>query len=654
MNPSRSVSFRLATIVLALTLPLVATAGRREGRREAKDAQDFSTLRREALDPAFAAMLGASAPQEDAIDLASRLRVVAADGADAPLAPRLVATPSTDGTRYEGSGLPLKIRTIGHGDFVLTDAHVLLAPSADGSSCRFELSGVPFGAGSRVEASGTVRWNSGPFGGHRLEAALRVDGAPVETLRKAFPKRFDASVGGVASLEAKAAGIVGETTTEDAPATPLKGHLVAKAEWTVLGRRGPLTVDSDFSLDDRRVRLMAGRLGWQEFDLALQGWFTPTSQGPFDLTASFSGIDSGRVAGAWNVPAEWTPSSTLAGRFTWKGEPGESILRYEASAPVIDLPAWGGWPVHIEGAKLSGGILEVNLDASASVRCTGLRVGDLVLPPVPGGLQWWRGALTFATAKVPVWDGTVTMSIGYKPAEHPAFSMSGALIGTKAEQAAAVLLAPLGLDVDGRASMAWTFGQDGERHPKWTVHGSLLNGRVGNVDLVAKALDALAAADASLALSDAASLVPQPRKGKGLKVDRLFVEVEKKDGVFLLGGLVLGSGDFGFEGDGSWTPAGGLDVAGTLTIPEPVAARLVAAAPWLAALRSPGGVLLVPLLVRGPTASPSVALDPSFATLLAAAHRGDAVAPVQPRAARHVGVDNLASIPGDPDGTFGQ
>lgn len=633
---------------MALLLPLAASAARKE--RRARTESDLTTLSRASVDPAFVAMLGSAVPAETAIDLASRLRVPAPEGGDAPLASRLAA--SADGRRFEASGLSLTLRTINSGDFRIEDARVSLAPSADGSSCRFELSGVPFGAGSRVEASGTVTWGSGPLQGHGLEAVLHLDGAPVDVLRTAFPKRFDPSVGGTATLDLKASGIVGETTTEDAPATPLRGHFDAGAEWTVLGRGGPLAVSGDFALDDRNLRVMAGHVKWQDFDLGLQGWFDPSPFGNFDFTATFAGIDSRKTAAAWNVPPEWTPSSTLSGRFTWKGKAGDSILRYEATAPSIDLPAYGGWPVHVDNAKLAGGILEVNFDASASVQPGALRVGDLVLPPVPGGLQWWRNAFTFATSKTPVWGGQGTLSIGYKPAEHPAFSISGALVRVKADEAAAVLLAPLGLDVDGKASMAWSFGQDGARVPKWTVHGSLTSGRLGNVDFFAKVLDALAAAEPSLALRDAASLVPRPRAGAGTRVDRLFLEVAKKDGGFELGGILLGSGEFGFEGDGRWSLQDGLAVEGVATLPPAVAARLAEAAPWVAALRSEGGAMMVPVTVRGTTAAPVVALDALHAALVAKARRGEPAAPPAPRTVRHVGIDGLASIPGDPNAQY--
>lgn len=649
MNLSRSTFSRLATAVLVLALPLVSFAARKD-----RQQQDVSTLVLAPVDPAFIAMLGASVTPATAIDLAARLRVATQDGGDAPLASHLVAAPSANGTRYEASGLSLTIRTVNSGNFRVADARVALAPAADGHSCRFELSGIPFGSGSRLETTGTVAWGSGPLGGDGLEAVLRLDGVPVEALRAAFPKRFDPSVSGLVALDLKASGVVGETTTEDAPATPLRGQLETKADWTVVGRSGPLVVTSEFSLDDRRVRLLGGHLKWQDFNLPMQGWFEFAASEVFDLTATFAGIDSKKVAGAWNVPVEWTPVATLDGRLTWKGKPGDSILRYQATAPTIDLPAYGGWPVHVDGAKLSGGILEVNYDASASVRSQALRVGEFQLPPVPGGLQWWRGILTFATAKTPVWEGDGTVSMSYKPAEDPAFSMSGALIGVNAREMAGALLAPLGLDVDGHASMAWTFGQDVQRNPKWTVHGSLKSGRLGNIDLVAKALDALATVDASLKLPDAALLVPRPRSGAGTRVDRLFVEVEKKDGVFELGGMILGSGDFGFEADGRWSPAGGLALDGILTMPEPVAAKIAAAAPWVSALRSADGPMLVPVAVRGSTAGPTVMLDPAYAALLAKARRGEAVAPAQPKVIRHVGVAELATIPGDPSREYEQ
>jgi hypothetical protein len=633
----------VAAIGLLLASPPVSVAARRD-----RDSVVAAVLKEDPVSAEFVAMLGSAVPERTAVGLAGRLRVLSEAGADAPLHSRLVSTGSPATPRFEASGLSLTIRTLAHGDVRVDGARVVLSPSPDGASCRFELTGTPLGGASTLEASGTVEWGKGPLGGHRLEGTLRIGDAAVEALRALLPGRLDPSVGGPISLVVQADGIVGETTTEDAPATPLRGQLEWKAGWTVLGRSAPLTVTSAFSLDDRMVRLVGGHLKWMDFDLPVQGWFEPQPWGRFDLTAAFADIDTRKVAGDWSVPETWRPASTLSGRFTWKGKVGESMLRYEATAPQIDLPGFGGWPLRLTDAKLQGGILEVNADVAASIGGRTLRLGELELPRVLGGLQWWRQSFNVVTQKTPLWNGTHTASLGWKPAEHPAFSISGTLTGAEAPSMIAVLLPDLGLDVDGRASMSYSFGQDAARAPKWTVHGSLMAGRLGNVDFVARLLDALAAADPALALPDAASLVTPPRSGKGTRVDRLFLEVEKRGDGFDLGGVLLDSGEFAFEGDGRWSPAAGLALDGTVALPAAVIGKLVEAAPWIAALRSAGGTMVVPVTVRGATSAPVVALGADYADRIGRARRGEAVSAPAPRETRHVGVDGIPSIPGDP------
>lgn len=643
MTPSRSLLFRVAAAALLFALPAASGAARRD-----RDAHAAATLLREPVSSEFVAMLGSAVPEAVAVDLASRLRVRSEAGADAPLHSRLVPKGSAASPRYEASGLSLTIRTLNLGEFHVDGAHVALSPSADGSTCRFEVSGTPLGGASRLEGSGTVEWNKGPLGGHRLVGTLSVDDAAADAVRALLPGRLDPTVGGPLSLVLKADGIVGETGTEDSPATPLRGDLEWKASWTVLGRTAPLVVTSNFSMDDRMVRLSAGHLKWTGFDLALQGWFEPPSWGKFEISASFANVDTGRVAEEWKVPEPWRPASSLSGSFTWKGKPGESLLRYEAGAEKIEIPGIGGWPIALTKAKLQGGILEVNTDISASVSAHAVGVGDLEIPMVIAGVQWWRDSFSVMTQKTPLWRGTHTGALSYKPAEHPAFSISGAVVGAESVMMTQALVPFLGLDVDGRSSMSYSFGQDAARVPKWTVHGSLVSGRLGNLDLPARVLEAVAGTDPALKLADAASLVKLPLRGTGTRVDRLFFEVEKGAEAFELGSVVLVSGEFVFEGDGRWSKAAGLSLDGTVALPQAVVEKLVAAAPWSAALRLPGGAMLVPVTLRGPSSAPVLALDPSYAERVGRARRGEAVEPPAAREIRHVGSEGLAKIPGDP------
>lgn len=639
MKASPGVIFRVAAVFLLLASPLASGAARRN-----RDSQPETA----AVDPALVAMLGSAVPEWTAVALTSELRVALPSGGEAALATQLTDVSSGGARRFEGKDLALIVRTYNYGQVRLEGAHVLVEPSGDGRSCRFEVSGAPFGPASTLEASGTVTWGTGPLGGHELDGKLRVGGASTEALRMLIPARIDPSVTGPVSLAIQGKGVVGEVTTEDAPATPLRGELELTAGWTVLGRSAPLTAKSTYALDDRMVRLTNGHLKWMDFDLGLSGWFEHRHGGKFDLSAPFANVDTARTAREWNVPAAWVPESTVSGVLRWKGVPGDSHLRYEASAPTIDLPGLGGWSVHLDEVKMSGGILEINTDVNASLSYRTLRVGNIELPLIPGGVQWWREQFSVVTAKTALWKGTHTGSLSYKPAEHPAFLLTGVLTRAEADSVVASLLPDLGLDADGKASMSYAFGQDGSRKQRWTVRGSLMEGRLGNVNVPARVLDALAAADASLALADAASLVPKPKRGEGMAVDRLFFQMAREGEVFDLGGMELDSGSFSFNGDGRWTRNAGLALEGTVLLPAEVTAKLVAAAPWMAALRSAGGGLYVPVTLRGPASAPVLALKDGFADTMAGARRGEAVSPPKAYEYRRVGAADLAGIPGDP------
>lgn len=605
-------------------------------------------------DPAFFAMLGSSVPASRVVALSTWLRAASlpadagAAAADLPLFAVLRDTGAPGSPRFEASGISLDVVTAAYGTVRIEKARVVLKPSGDGRSCAFEVSGSPFGAATVLEASGTITWATGPLGGDGLDVSFRLDDAPVEALRVAFPNRFDASFGGLLDLHGKASGTVGETTTEDAPATPIRGEFEAGVDWQILGRSAPLSVASSFSLDDRMVRLSAATMKWQDFALGLQGWFDPQPKGKFELKAKFANIDANKVATEWNVPQPWRPVATVSGVFLFAGLPGDAQLRYEASAPDLVVPALGGYTIHVVAPTIVGSVLAVNTDVSASVKGTSMRVGDIEFGTVPVGIQWWRGRLSATTANGAVWGGKLDSSVSYKPESHPEFSVSGREAKADAAAMLAAVAPWLGLDASGPASLTWSLGQDASRNPLWTMHASLIYGRLGNLDLFARVLDALVAADAGLAMPEAAALLPKPRKGSGTRVDTLFFEIARNGEIYDLGGLFLTAEEFRLDADGQWSKQGGLALDGTVTLSKALTLRMAAVAPWLSPLVGPAGTLVVPVAIGGTTAAPTVALAPGFADQLARARRGEAVTPFMPKDPRHVGADDLGPIAGDP------
>ncbi|MFN2424937.1 MAG: hypothetical protein ABR587_00670 [Candidatus Binatia bacterium] len=627
MTDFRIVLSHALAVLLAVSIPMTSIAAPEEGRKPAGAV---------ATAPDFHAMVGSAAPPP------------ADAAADVPLFSVMRESGSPGSLKYEATGITIDVVSM-HGRLKFERARVALMPSADGRSCRFEFSGSPFGATTTFEATGSVEWAAGPSGGDKLDVVYRLGGAPVESVREFLPERIDPSFSGLLDAHGKASGVIGETTTEDLPATPLRGDVEAKLDWTVLGRTSPLVIVTQFSLDDRSVRLRDGRLSWEGIDLGLKGWFDPQPGGKFDLAATLSEIDTYKVAADWNVPEAWRPTSKLSGTITLKGKPGGGLIRYEASAPSIVVPGTGGYTIRVTEPKLQGSLVAINADVSASVRGTSVKIGEYELGALPVGVTWWRDKLTSSSSNTELWGGENDGSFSYIPAEHPKFTASGRIKSAKAPEMAAEVAPALGLDVDGSSSLAFTFGRDPDGTGYLTAHASLVTGRLGGVDVFARVMAELAAVDAALSLPDVAAVVPQPRSGAGTRVDRLFFEVDRTPDAFDIGGLYLRAGEFQLDGDGRFTHADGLLVEGVVTVPADVASRLVASAPWLASLRPDDAApLTVPVIVSGKPASLSVSLAPGYAALLAQAKGGDKPGMPARRDVRHVGREGLPNIPGNP------
>lgn len=609
------------------------------------------------VDPAHLAMIGRAAPSSRVVELSKRIRVVrpAAAGEDEDVALFAALTESTAAgrTSYEGRDLTVDLETSYYGPLRLEGARVVLTPSEDGSSCRFEISGAPFGPGSRLQASGSIEWGTGPLGGDRLEIAYRLGDAPVEAVRAFLPDRIDPSFRGVLELHGEAKGVVGETTTEAAPATPLRGRLEVDLDWEILGRTAPVSVNTGFSIDDRMVRVVDGKVRWGSFELGLQGWFNPLPDSAYSLTASFADVDAHAVAVDWGVPEAWRPVATLSGVFTFKSKikktrQDKGALAYDASAPSIVVPGLGGNSIRLEEPRLVGNLLAINAEVAVSIRARKVEVAGIDLESIPVGIRWWRNSLSFSTNNTRLWGGESDGSGRYEVATHPEFQSSGRVKGAEAARMAEALVPDLDLDVDGASSMTFHFTVDAEQKTHLAAHASLLNGRLGGFDLFAWLLEALGKTDPALAAPELAELAPRPRAGQGTRIDKLFVELDERPDGFALGGLFARAGEFQVDGDGAFSPATGLHLETTVAVPAAVASRLVEAAPWLSSLRAADSALYVPVVIDGPAASPTLGLAAGYADLLARARQGEAVTAPGVHDVEHVGPDNLPSIPGAP------
>lgn len=596
-------------------------AKRTPGEARQRAAEDIASLRR---------LLGESAPKARV----ARLVEMFATADESPLASSFRREERGGKPTYVAEGATFEFRMLGRTRFRVSDADVLLEPSADGTALRFDLQGTALGASGRIRASGTVNWGASSGGGDRVQFEFALDDASVEELRAAFPERFDPSFEGTMSVSGSAKGAIGETTTEDSPAAPLDGSFVATIDWHLFGTRAPLTVQSRFSLDDRSLRLFGGNLEWRGLSLALKGFVEPRETGRFRLTATCENLEVAPIARAWGVPDAWAPRTAVSGRLDFYGKPGESFIAHDLGSGPFELPAMGGHPVRWDSSKITGRLAAINAEASALVRPKGLRVADYALGELPLGLSWWKGVFKLHAANTTIWNGDIDSTLTYDPARHPALRFHGRVDGADAKLALEALLPASGVDGDGVFSLSILRGQDSAAEGYLSLRARLRRGRFGETDLFAATLAALGAGSAALAVADPSAASPKPTTmaPQGTAVDVGDVHLRRTAEGLSVGPVTLAAGDFALDADGSATAAGNVDLAGTVKLSAALAAELRAKTPWASALLAEDGAWYVPVRIRGPLARVSVELAPGYDDVLARAGEGAAVtAP-----ARHV------------------
>ncbi|HYB98922.1 MAG TPA: hypothetical protein VEC57_07260 [Candidatus Limnocylindrales bacterium] len=648
-------------VVAAVALAEVSdTAAARKQRGAARQATERSDAAGEAgtRDAREAAPAGAAAGEagsgQGTDDLIGRWRKLVGNAAPSrittllgivhpvqgqDLAARFEPDPS-GGARYVADDLALDIHLPIARPFRVEDARIVLEPSADGASMRFEISGSAFGAPTRPLTDGTVVWGAGPLGGDKLTARLHLQNAQVEALRAAFPERFDPSFTGAMSMQVDADGIVGESTSEEAPATPLRGKISGSIDWSLFGRTAPLQFSSDFSIDDRMLRLSGGQMAWQNLTLSqVKGTAGVRTSGDFRLSAAFGDVDAGKVAADWDVPEPWRPQAIVRGKIEFFGKPGESFIAYDAESPEIFVPAMAGYPVRLKPTRIAGRLAAINGDVIASFRPGSFHVGPFDLGDVGFGLRWFREHLQVNIANTTLWGSDAAVTATYRAPEHPAATFTGKIGPIAMNDLAPRVVPALSLDVEGMGEAAFRAGQDIARNKYFVGRAGIRNGRWGSDNLFEKLMEALAAADPALALPAAsASLVPRHKSGRGTPGDRILFAFAQREQDYEIGGVLVRAGETQLEADGRMTRDGALQLQGHVHLPAQVTDALVSSAPWAKALRvAPAAGTYVHVFIGGTAAAPTIALTPQYVELVAQAKAGRPV-----EAPRNVAVKSLA------------
>ncbi len=597
-------------------------------------------------DPAITAMLGSACSPETALLF---IQVLQLDQGDT----RQFAdhfkkgTTAGGGLRFEAENLTVDATLPGRKPFRVQGAHLVLEPSGNGGSVHFELDGPIFGAASKVSAVGTVQWGKGPLGGDKLTVDFAIDDADLEVLRVAFPERFDPAFAGPLNLSGHGEGVVGEQTTEDAPATPLKGKLDGSVDWVVMGRRDSLVFSSGFSLDDRSVRLSGARLKSFGLDLDVSGWFDPDPHGQFHLNGAFAGVEVAKVTADWLVPPPWQAVAALSGKTEFWGKPGQSYISYDAKAADVSIPGLGGYPIRTGPVRFIGRLLAINAEVSGSVQPTMLEVGPIRLDALSVGVSWWRNALEVVAANTSLWGGTVATTFSYRPATSPAFEVGGRLDNMRARDFASRVLPAYGIDVDGTVDVAYRVGQDADAAPYFAARVFLAAARLGSSNVFEQALAALASMPTPLSCPEAAVAIKKSKSGAAV-IDKLFFEIEKRGDGFAVGGISGHAGVLQLDGSGTMDKNADLDVEGAVYFPPAATEALFADSLWAAPLRAADGGLFVPVHIGGKSSDLKVTLTPAFAAAVAKAHAGQPVIPFGLAKVEHVATSGLATLAEDP------
>jgi hypothetical protein len=534
-------------------------------------------------------------------------------------------------------GFELKDLKVEGGRFVFVDENgptrlglevdeVSLGLSLAGGGVGFTISAVPFGASSRLEASGVWESGGGPTGGHRLDLSFKVDEAALDRLEYLLPEFAGKGIDGPVSFVGSAAGYLGERSSEDVPAEPLLVEVRGSTVLDMLGTRAPLMFRLEGSVDDQRIRLGAGQLEWDGLSAAVTGWTAAARQGRVALRFSFDRLGVAEVARRLGVPLPWRPRGMLTGVVRVDGSRRKPRLTYQASLEDLSLERFEKFPLHINKASLTGSIMSINAEVSASVAVAGLSVGSIKMPAALLGLVYWRDRLTFTSLNNRLWDGQVGCSAAYDADGYK----GGALVEDVlvAELLAALLPGHWPIGVEARLDGILSLG-GGRDEAEAGARVGMHDGRVTGFGLL-HAVVASIAAEAGLDVFALERVVATASGALGSNVtefSRLVLDLSISQDGFEFSGFEMTTAAGTVRALGSVDGQGNVMAWGELHLDAPVARIMIGGIPALAALASADGSLFVPVTIGGSLVAPDVVADPVFLKRLALVGSGRPVAP---------------------------
>lgn len=496
----------------------------------------------------------------------------------------------------------------------------------DEGRLHIDLEGAPLGPGSSGRLRLAYEPGVGPTGGDDVELELDVHRGSVAALKGAFESLSNADIRDPVQLSLRADGLYGEQSTLSTPAEPLFGTLRGSVGMAVAGKEDRLDLDLAVAVDDSRFEVRSGKGTWGDFAFEATAWMTRGV--PYKLSAKIDvePFELEEVAAAYGVDERWRPrgrAEDFVLRVT--GTAMEPLFRYEAKVPEIEFRGWQDrLAVKAGPAAVTGSVLAVNTDISASFRADELRVGSARIDDFVFGTSYWRERISVTSLGTSLYGGTIDGSLAIFPKVSSDVLGGGLLRDADVETLIRNVVPGLPVRISGRADIAVQIGSD-EQGP-WVVgragiHRGRIDGSNWAREIVSRALDDAGAADALdsvtrsqrrlLAASDATAF------------ERMAVDFETRGAVITLPRVVVDLPGAQVRGRGRIAEDRSVSIEAALWPGDGVAASLLQASAALGRARNAAGEMALPFML-GITGTES---EWALTAESAAALRGAAEAP---------------------------
>jgi hypothetical protein len=464
--------------------------------------------------------------------------------------------------------------------------------------------------------------DAGPTGGDHVTVDFRVKDGRADAVKEAFVLLREADLVDPLSFEMQSAGLIGEKSTESKPAEPMLGKLKGSMGVVVGGLGDRLEVDVETALDDSRYQVRRGQARWGGFAFEPTGWVT--LQDPHKVSARlvFERFALTAAAERFGFEERWRPKGNMDLTIRATGTTDEVLMRHEGKIDALEFHGWPAIRIKATPVGISGALLSVNTDISASLTLSSLEVGTARLDQALVGLNYWKNKLTLSSIDAPFYDGTALGSVVFWPKTDDPVEGGLMLRNSDAETLLKNIAPRLSLGVYGRSDAVLEMKHDAEGlrvRGRAGIHGGRIAGSNWMRQLVAEALGLAGRSDA---LAPIAASAASTLADVGTRFDRLAIDFEVNDDTVRMPRVVVTAEGAEIRGRGEIAADGSVAIDGALLPEEPLSRALTDAAPALGAVKSTKGSLAVPFTLRAAAAGTSVTSTPAFRDAVAAAVAG--------------------------------